>query len=709
MKRFNKRFNPDSLSSTYKLAVEPLYKTPYIESDIPIEWKKSFSSLVEIKEENTSLKLRKRNMSITKEVDIVSCFGVGKVIDENDTKLFEECKNELYTIKPETIVNKPKLKVFYKLDRTFYTPKSNFYLNIIPHNIRDEKSSGGLFIFSEYLKLHLKTELADLLDSGNSLSIEVNDNGIDIFVSTFTDLSLATFSKTIQTLFNYEEFKKSNFEELKRFCMYLNTVEESSIPFNKSSSILNKIIKINVTQSWKNNDNLKKLTYGDFKNMIEEVIQKVYIKALIYGNFPKKDLYQIQFELDSIIINGKYQGKINNEKIISEKLIKNEPKSQEIDAEKLSLEQEELNRKNSTDEKTEKLNKRKLPVSKVNHNKTYREIPNNEEEIFPVNLLKKYEFPTVLKTHKQLIGEFVYKIQKKENEENMLSVYFQVGERTPKNYVLSELMEIAWGNIFVYNLKTVKNLGYYISSLSREMDDVMYVEIIIQSNYSVEVLSSELNQVFEKLKKRIKYLDNSRIAAFKNQMYIALNVKESSLRERTERVWNEIYDGIYDFDFKEECKKILDEVTKEDLIEFYFNVFEKNVNRLSIIYSDSEMDNKKKRVSVKNENNNAFLLGTEITEENIKNFSVAYVNKSVSEIENSGSNIQVNQERELEKKEKIENKRNSQISQLKGKRVNGKDIKRENKSNRIKEDIKKELSTQTNLLDSLKESIHSSQ
>ena len=84
----------------------------------------------------------------------------------------------------------------------------------------------------------------------------------------------------------------------------------------------------------------------------------------------------------------------------------------------------------------------------------------------------------------------------------MLSIYFQIGERTIKNYVMSELLELAWGNIFYYNLRTLKNLGFYISSLSREIDNTMYIEIIVQSTKPLEVISNEIVNTFETKKNK---------------------------------------------------------------------------------------------------------------------------------------------------------------------------------------------------------------
>ena len=78
------------------------------------------------------------------------------------------------------------------------------------------------------------------------------------------------------------------------------------------------------------------------------------------------------------------------------------------------------------------------------------------------------------------------------------------------------------------------------------------------------------------------------LSIYKNHMFNNLGIKEANLKERTEKVWNEIYDGIYDFNFTNNCKEFLESVTKEDLINFYYQIFERSVNRLSILYADHE-------------------------------------------------------------------------------------------------------------------------
>lgn len=572
--KLSRQSQSTSLDKNYQLTLEPVYQTPYIKADIPKEWLKKYSSLSDVPLGETKLKPRERNLFITKETNIISCFGVGKIIDESNKTEFEKCKKEIYSIEPEGIIDRPNIKLFYKLDRTFYTPKVNMYFNIVPHVMRDADSSALIAIYSEYLIFTIKTELADIIDSGNEVYGEVNDNGIDIFLNVFTDLALNTYNKIISILFN-SDFDSVLFDEILEYSKFKFNRNLNVIPFTQAPLIFNRILKINIPKSEKIQADFQKIVYGTFKELLEKIKKNLFIKIMVYGNLPKSDFYKLQFKIDSIM-----------------------SKSGTVD-----LNEESNNLYN-----------------------------------LPNELIKKYEYPTALKVHRALIGEYIYKVQKDGNQENMLAIYFQVGERTPMNFVYCELLELAWGNIFYYYLKTIKKLGYYISSLSREIDDVMYFEIIVQSPMKLDIIDNELNNVFEKIKKRVNFIDNKRLAFIKNKLHLTLSLKESSLRDRTERVWTEIYDGIYDFSFKEKCLEFLEKVTTEDLVDFYNLIFERSKNRLSIIYQDFNENAIKTKMDTLNTDNNeekiytSFLTGTEITDDNLSNYSISFVNKSITQI-----------------------------------------------------------------------------
>lgn len=85
---------------------------------------------------------------------------------------------------------------------------------------------------------------------------------------------------------------------------------------------------------------------------------------------------------------------------------------------------------------------------------------------------------TNLNKHKIIDGTFIY------NEQNTLATelnhvtfnVFQAGPRDPKISNVMQLIKMAWGNMFYYNLRTLKQLGY-----------IVWSEKIDKNNYSVNI------------------------------------------------------------------------------------------------------------------------------------------------------------------------------------------------------------------------------
>jgi len=83
-----------------------------------------------------------------------------------------------------------------------------------------------------------------------------------------------------------------------------------------------------------------------------------------------------------------------------------------------------------------------------------------------------------LNKHKIIDGTFIY------NEQNTLATelnhvtfnVFQAGPRDPKISNVMQLIKMAWGNMFYYNLRTLKQLGY-----------IVWSEKIDKNNYSVNI------------------------------------------------------------------------------------------------------------------------------------------------------------------------------------------------------------------------------
>ena len=79
------------------------------------------------------------------------------------------------------------------------------------------------------------------------------------------------------------------------------------------------------------------------------------------------------------------------------------------------------------------------------------------------------KFPAIISSiskHKTLKGSFIYRETNTLDTEltNVILNLYQGGAKTPKVSLVSKLIKMAWGNMFYYQLRTLKQLGYIVWS-----------------------------------------------------------------------------------------------------------------------------------------------------------------------------------------------------------------------------------------------------
>jgi secreted Zn-dependent insulinase-like peptidase len=86
--------------------------------------------------------------------------------------------------------------------------------------------------------------------------------------------------------------------------------------------------------------------------------------------------------------------------------------------------------------------------------------------------------------HKNFTGSYVYRtINDMPTEVNNAIInYFQVGKRDLRNSLIMNLIELSWENLFFYNLRTVKQLGYIVAASKYVKDNYMYYLFLVQGS-----------------------------------------------------------------------------------------------------------------------------------------------------------------------------------------------------------------------------------
>lgn len=128
-----------------------------------------FSQEKVISIEAANFNLRPQNEYLSSEKSLVPC-----IKDKYKLKEVEFCSKEKEDITPELKVNSTNINMWFKLDRSFNLPKINSFWQIIVDykNIIDFLT---LIIFSNHLDNFVTTQLAQAIEGGNSINIDLNE------------------------------------------------------------------------------------------------------------------------------------------------------------------------------------------------------------------------------------------------------------------------------------------------------------------------------------------------------------------------------------------------------------------------------------------------------------------------------------------------------------------------------------------------------
>jgi insulysin len=212
-----------------------------------------------------------------------------------------------------------------------------------------------------------------------------------------------------------------------------------------------------------------------------------------------------------------------------------------------------------------------------------------------------------LKSHKLISQPIIYRIKNDlASEKNgVVQNYFQVGPRDFKRSLMMNLLEMIWGNMFYYYLRTQKQLGYIVSANKEFLDKHMYFVFIVQGNKKTpSEMNLEIDNILWRLRDKIISLTEPKFKEVVFSIKSELKKREMNMKERTNRIWTEINLNTLDFSRREKLSQEISKISKNDLIEFFDNIFIDNPQKLSIqIYpSNQVIENKSEEIYYLNSN-----------------------------------------------------------------------------------------------------------
>ncbi|CAI5760693.1 unnamed protein product [Candida verbasci] len=169
------------------------------------------------------------------------------------------------------------------------------------------------------------------------------------------------------------------------------------------------------------------------------------------------------------------------------------------------------------------------------------------------------------------IIRFEMPVKDSQNLNSCIEYYIQVSTiHNLKLRVLIDLLSTIIREPCFDQLRTKEQLGYVVFSGTKISRTSIGFRILIQSEKSTNYLESRIENFLTTFEKYITTdLSDDDFNKFKNALRAQKLQKLKHLGEETNRIWNSIVDGYYDFEGRTRQVEQLETITKTDFIEFF--------------------------------------------------------------------------------------------------------------------------------------------
>ena len=417
------------------------------------------------------------------------------------------------------------LSIFHKLDRTFRLPKFHLAINLIHPFFRKNISFDYsiYLLYVTYLQNEINTIFCDAIAAGSSIQMETDENGIFIHITSYTDLFDIINEYIYKAILN-QAITFETFDFYKELVVEELTNLYYTQPFRKTSEYFKMIMKYSMPNKYEIDFIKKEEANEAIKRYNTSMVQQI-VTLLYYGNIEKE-------KVDSVY--SKYlEGKINETSITIE-----------------------------------------LNYDKAN---------------------KKDFLPFLHKMHLLPQYTIVYQLSKY-LPQVATSNYFLVGLNTQENDILSDLVTLIWEEKFFNELRNVKNIGFYVYSKKVTLSNQIFFNFVIQcsadnNKYDEKNMNYELDNVLNgTVRKAIDELDEDKLYNLRMNLVYQKNQKEISLSARAKNMMNRVFYKVTDDPEPKEnpiTKDNIKEYTVSRVQDFFYNVFYKDVHKLSVqVYYD---------------------------------------------------------------------------------------------------------------------------
>ncbi|KAI5958477.1 STE23 [Candida margitis] len=170
------------------------------------------------------------------------------------------------------------------------------------------------------------------------------------------------------------------------------------------------------------------------------------------------------------------------------------------------------------------------------------------------------------------VTRFEVNLKDKNNINSCIEYYLQISPTNDdiKLRVLTDLLATIIREPCFNQLRTKEQLGYVVFSGLKKGRTSLGFRILVQSERPSEYLEYRIDEFLSKFGKYVNNeLSAENFQKFKQALIDAKLQKIKHLSEETNRLWNAITDGYYDFDARQKHAALLEGISKEEFINFF--------------------------------------------------------------------------------------------------------------------------------------------
>jgi insulysin len=444
-----------------------------------------------------------------------------------------ELLKNIDTTKNPILISKHKL--WYKFDIKFKKP--TVYLLYIIHskNIYDNINNYvRINLFLNIITHILNKDLYDASRINYNYSFSLSKDDLIINIEGFSENINSYVLNIFNTLFNQQLYDFESIFNLQKnnFIKNLKNYKYNEPYKHITNFMKNNIYKKHYTKK-QCLDELKKINFNSFtENIFGTIIKDISIKTFIQGNFSKDNSIKLFNNIKDILTNTKI-------KIIT------------------------------IDESSLKIFKNYVLLDNI-YKKKFSIVYNNLDESNINSAIKVFFCIGYIKKNNSLTPKWA----------KLLALIFLTHK------IINEP--------FFNSLRTEQQLGYIVKSFIDKIGSSRYpyygYSFLIQSDKKKTIyMNKRIEEFLKKIKKNlIEKLSESHLNKYKNTIILELNQKDKSLLENFNHNSSQIINSDYSFNYREIISSKVKKVKRNDLINFFNNIFINKYSKVVIIGSEKK-------------------------------------------------------------------------------------------------------------------------